>query len=345
VIPPASGGSDLLISRNVPAYDPSGPVPEATDASYDTYWWPDSTPTWLAYDLSSVPPAHRSTVLSVWYNPSFQYDHTLVGDYSYNLPHNYSLEANAAPGGGTPPSSNWVSLLSISGNQYHSRQHVLSLTGYSWLRLRITSADNNSPRLNWDLYDASSIRSDDWIFFGDSITAGSMGQDTVGGVPAFASLINASQPTHFPVEEDGGIGYLTSDDGAQHISTWLALFPGKYVGLSYGTNDANGCVNASSFYQNYVTMVQAVLAAGKIPVIPHLPWGRTSNIQNCGPALNAKIDALYQAFPQIIKGPDLWAYFQAHQSLISSDNIHPTDPGFGAYRQQWANTMLAEVYG
>jgi hypothetical protein len=36
--------------------------------------------------------------------------------------------------------------------------------------------------------------------------------------------------------------------------------------------------------------------------------------------------------------------FQSHQDLISSDNIHPTDAGFGAYRQQWANTVLTKIY-
>ena len=51
-----------------------------------------------------------------------------------------------------------------------------------------------------------------------------------------------------------------------------------------------------------------------------------------------------RAFPQIIKGPDLWAFFQNNQNLISNDNLHPTDTGFGAYRQQWANAMLTTVY-
>jgi hypothetical protein len=40
----------------------------------------------------------------------------------------------------------------------------------------------------------------------------------------------------------------------------------------------------------------------------------------------------------------LWAFFQGNQNLISNDNLHPTDAGFGAYRQQWANAMLAAVY-
>ncbi|HYT44564.1 MAG TPA: SGNH/GDSL hydrolase family protein, partial [Methylomirabilota bacterium] len=170
------------------------------------------------------------------------------------------------------------------------------------------------------------------------------GHATTGGVKAFAQLINSQTPKYFPAQESGGIGYLTSADGTKYINTWLQLFPGKYIALSYGTNDANGCVDADNFYNNYVIMIEAVLNAGKIPVIPHIPWARTANVQHCGPMLNAKIDNLYRAFPRIIKGPDLWAFFQNNQNLISNDDLHPTDMGFGAYRQQWANAMLTTVY-
>jgi len=350
--PPAiPGGSNLLISRNVPAYASSEqyPASQANDASYDTAWR-SSGPAWLAYDLSRVSAAHRSKVLLVWYNDDTgTYDHTLIGEEAYNMPQDYTIQVNPGAGGGNPPSGGWVTLVTVTGNHYHSRQHLIDMTGDNWVRINVTAIDgsvqNYDVAINMDVFDVSGGVNDDWIFFGDSITAGAMDHTTVGGVASFAQLINASASGYYPIDESGGIGYLTSSDGAAHITTWLPLFLGKYVGLSYGTNDALGCVDPNTFYQNYLTMVQAVLAAGKIPVIPHIPWGRDSNLQNCIPGLNAKIDALYQAFPQIIRGPDLWAFFQAHQSLISSDNIHPTDTGFGAYRQQWANAMLQAVYG
>ena len=66
------------------------------------------------------------------------------------------------------------------------------------------------------------------------------------------------------------------------------------------SSDANSCVSATTFYNNYVTMVKAVLAAGKIPVVPTIPWARTANIQNCGTGFVAKIQALYAAYPEIV---------------------------------------------
>lgn len=339
-----------LISRNVPAFASSGyyPASDANDNSYDTSWRSQGTPAWLAYDLSSVPISQRNKVLVVWYNETSNYDHTIIGYNAYNMPKNYTIDVNTAPGGGNPPAAGWTTLVTVKGNHYHSREHVIDTAGNNWIRINVTAVDgsvqNYDAAINLDVYDASHGVSDNWIFFGDSITAGAMGNLTIGEVKSFAQLINAQAPEYYPAQESGGIGYLTSADGAKHINTWLPLFPGKYVALSYGTNDAIGCVNPDEFYNNYVIMVQAVLNAGKTPVIPHLPWGKNANIQRCGPALNASIDSLYSAFPQIIKGPDLWTFFQNHQGLISQDTIHPNDPGFGAYRQQWAIAMLTAVY-
>jgi hypothetical protein len=340
-----------LISHNVPAFSSSAayPASNADDSSYDTTWRSQGAPAWLAYDLSSVPATKRSTILLVWYNDDTGlYDHTLIGYPAYNLPKDYTIEVNAAPGGGQAPKTGWVVKATVKNNHFHSRQHVIDMEGYNWIRMNITAIDgsveNEDASLNLDIFDARTALSDDWIFYGDSITAGAMGHQTLNGVLSFSQLINAKVPNSYPVQEAGGTGYLTSADGAKDLATWLALFPGKYVGLSYGTNDALGCVNPDTFYSNYVAMIQDVLRAGKVPLVPRIPWGKDANIQRCGPALNAQIEKLYSTFPQIIHGPDFWGFFQNQQNLISNDTIHPTDAGFAAYRQQWANTMLAEIY-
>lgn len=345
-----NGSWGPLISRFVPAFTNSvyNPATEANDDSYDSLWRSSGTPAWLAYDLSKVPAANRSKVLVVWYNESGNYDHTIINTPSYNMPQDYTIEVNAATGGGDPPENGWITKVTVRGNHYHSRQHVIDMAGYNWIRMNVTASDgytqNFDASVNMDIYDAQSALTDDWIFFGDSITELSMGHSTANGVAAFAQLINKQSPDHYPVQEAGGIGYLTSADAAKYLPTWLALFPGKYAGLSYGTNDALGCADPAIFYNTYTDLIKDVLQAGKVPLVPRIPWGRQENIQQCAPALNAQIDKLYKAFPQIIHGPDLWSYFQKHPDLISDDNIHPNEKGSGAYRQQWADTMLAQVY-
>ena len=339
-----------VISRNAPVFASAQgyPAARANDSDYATYWRSDAVPAWIAYDLSAVPPAHRARVVVVWYGGTQSYDHTVFnGGPGYNLPKDYTLEGNAAAGGGAAPSSGWVTLVSVTGNTYHSRQHVLDFSGYNWLRLNVTASDgsplNDDVALNMDVHDVSLGVEDDWIFYGDSITASAMDLSP-RGVGTFAQLIHASDPPYFPAAEDGGIPFLASYDAVKFIPTWLGIFPGHFVGLSYGSNDANGCTSVDGFYNNYVTMVQAVLDAGKIPVVPTIPWAPTANVQTCGPAFNAKIEALYAAYPQIVRGPDLWTFFSTHRELFSGGDLHPTDEGDAAYRQSWANAMLAAVY-
>jgi lysophospholipase L1-like esterase len=340
-----------LISRGAPAYASSQTYPagSADDADYGTTWM-GTIPGWIAYDLSNVPAAQRGRVIVAWFNDPMTspYDHTVVGEVAYNSLKDYTVQASAAAGGTSAPTSGWATLATVTGNHFHSRQHLVDLTGYNWVRLNITAGDgssgNTQAAFNLDVYDASSA-ADSWIFLGDSITMDGTHHEPVNGVGNFSQLINAARPSSFPAYEDGGIGGLLSTDGAKNINTWLSTFPGKYVGLSYGTNDANGCASTTTFYNNYVTMVQAVLAAGKVPIVPTIPWAKSANVQNCGPGFNSQIQALYAAYPQVVHGPDLWSYFKANQSLISGDGLHPSAAGYAGFRQQWANAMLANVYG
>jgi len=352
-----------LISRNVPAYanDTCGgqyPASLANDGSYDTQWRTCNVPTaltpmFVAYDLSSVPAASRGRVIAAWYNDpaTSSYDHNFVGilrpvGIPNDIPSTYTIEGNAAAGG-VLPSDGWVTLASVSGNSYHSRQHLLAFAGYNWLRMFVTASDgsagNQSVWLNLDVHNATGAVEDDWIFFGDSITEGGMAHSSLG-VGTWAQLIAAANPGYFPAYESGGIGGTLSADGASRIGEWLATFPGLYVGLSYGSNDAGSNVPPSTFYANYAQMVEAVLNAGKLPVIPKIPWSCNPTLIANVPALNDQITALYAAYPEIVRGPDLWAYFNGHPADISSDCIHPTDQGYIGYRQQWVNAMTSRVY-
>ena len=356
-----------VISRNVPAYtndscDGVYPASFANDASYDTQWRtcnvPTSlTPIFIAFDLSSVPAASRGRVVVAWYNDptTNSYDHNFVGilrpvGIANDIPASYTIEGNAALGGSLP-ALGWVTLASVSGNSYHSRQHVVDLTGYNWLRMNVTGSDgspgNQGVFLNLDIHNASADIDDDWIFFGDSITEAGMAHNSLaasGGSGTWAQMINAARPSYFPAYESGGIGGTLASDGASRIDTWLSIFPGSYVGLSYGSNDAGSNIDPTAFYDSYASMVQAVLGSGRIPVIPKIPWSCNATIQANGPALNQQIDALYAAYPGIVRGPDLWAYFQSHPSLLSGDCLHPTGEGYVGFRQQWVNAMLAGVY-
>jgi lysophospholipase L1-like esterase len=364
-----------VISRGVPAYtndDFSGafPASQAINGNYGDYWrcltaptgGTDSgtltTPVYLALDLSGVPAGQRGQVVLIWYNdPSTgAYNPALISNNFYNVPRDYMIDINSAAGGSLP-GSGWTTVATVSGSVYHSRQHAINMAGANWIRINVTaingSISNNNVQINVDVHDASGGNQDNLIFYGDSITQRGLDHSNLnlGSTGTLPYLIQASAATHFPIAECGGIGGYLSTDGAANISTWLPLFSGQYVGLLYGTNDANNAaVSDPTFGPNFTTkmtaMLNAVVAAGKIPVMPRsIPWGRTTNIQGNGPEINSRIASLLLAYPQTIAGPDLWSYFLANQALINAADVHPTDPdGYAAYRQQWASALAANLY-
>ena len=244
-------------------------------------------------------------------------------------------------------------LATVAGNTYHSRQHLLNFGGYNWVRINVTAAagtgQNSDVAINLDVYDASLGVQDSWIFYGDYISAGGMDHDP-RGVGTFSQLVSNLQSQYFPAEESGGNSYAQSGDGARLIHDWLAIFPGQYVALSFGTTDAdffdaNNPNLPNDFYKNYDLMVKAVLDAGKTRIVPKVPYGLSKNVQANGPRLNAQIDRLYAAYPQIVHGPDFWAFFGAHQDLISKDKLNLTPQGLAEYRQLWAAEMVSKIYG
>src|SRR5215475_5791069 len=109
--------------------------------------------------------------------------------------------------------------------------------------------------------------------------------------------------------ESGSIGGFTSTDVYNNFAKWLVLFPGEFVILPVGTNDANqGGSYLTTFAGNVDAMVKAVLAVGKIPILPHIYWGNTANLLANVPTLNGQIDAIISANPGTIAGFDAYAY-------------------------------------
>ena len=148
-----------LISRGVPAFASSeiDAVSNANDASYDSIWRGD-IPGWIAYNLSGVPAANRARVVVGWYNDPITspYDHPLVGEQAYNNLGDYTVQANPAADAASAPTTGWVTLAAVTGNRYHSRQHVVDLTGNNWIRLNITGSDgsagNDDAAINLDVH-------------------------------------------------------------------------------------------------------------------------------------------------------------------------------------------------
>jgi hypothetical protein len=322
-----------IISENVPAFasgsnlnDPKGPG-KANDLDTGTTWVSNTLPAWLAYDLSGVPADKRKNVLVAWYGPRTQ-DHlnTPTAAAFTQLPVDYTIEINTAAGG-TPPAAGWTTVATVTNNIKNSVEHLVALNGANWVRMNVTKGPNPQISIDMDVHSAPAGATDSWLFMGDSITALSFSR-------AFSNiqrLVHDLKPSYYPAAIGAGVGGTNTVSALGVIDKYLEGYPGRFVCLSYGTND-----HPKEFQME--ALVQKVLAAGKIPVIPHMPWA--TGKQEEGPMINAIIDALYVKYPQIVRGPDLWAGFTNRTDLIAAGDVHPNGQGQLELRKMWAATMV-----
>jgi lysophospholipase L1-like esterase len=322
-------GPMQLISRDVPAFASSGMAKNANDAQPNIAWSSEGLPAWLAYDVSGVPASQRQQVLLAWYCYWADYLVTTPKPEQM-LPLDYVVETNVAAGGDSPPVEGWQKVAEVTGNAKSARQHVFDLADRNWVRLTVSkSSDAAHVMIDLDLYSAPAGGSDGWLFMGDSITYMTT-QRAFSDLPA---LVEKARPGRVPLIVDGALGGTNTSTAQDIIETSLAEFAGRYVVLAYGTND-----HAPEFKME--SLVKKVLAAGKVPVVPHLPWSDQKLEE--GPLMNQAIDALYAKYPQILPGPDLWQAFENRLDFIPAGDVHPNGEGQEFLRGEWAKIISAE---
>jgi hypothetical protein len=304
----------------------------ADDDNPLTSWVPTGLPAWIAYDLSIVPVGLRQNALVVWNAlHTGTYLNTTIPTGS-DMPTAYTIEGNSAPGGtSAPPSDGWVQLAAVSNNLRNTVESPVNLAGANWVRMSITGASDPIVALDLDVFSTPNGATDAWMFLGDSITYITMGY-AFSDLP---QLVHQARPDRWPAIVNAALGGTNTQTAVAVIDSTMAGFPGRYVVLAYGTND-----DPTMFEMG--TLVQHVISAGKIPVVPTMPWSDSPTIATNGPLINAAIKALYTQYPQIVPGPDLWTAFLNRTDLIPSGDIHPNQAGQEYLRQQWA-TMMATI--
>jgi hypothetical protein len=321
-----------LISYNVPAYTGSGTnsnPAKANDGDPMTTWGPSTAPAWLAYDLSKVPVAQRQSVLVAW-NAEHAGCYLCTPAAGQAIPIDYTIEINMAASAASAPTTGWTEVARATGETHGTYQFPVSLGGANWIRTSVTksSEPGGGVAIEFDVFSTPSGATDSWLFMGDSITYMTMSYPWCD-VP---QLVHKARADRWPAMIDAAIGGTNTTTAMAVIDDTMAGFPGRYVVLAYGTNDHSNELHMEE-------LVQHVIAAGKIPVVPHMPWSDGKLTE--GPLINAQIDALYVKYPVILKGPDLWAAFLNRTDYIPSGDVHPNGPGQEYLRGLWATTMAA----
>jgi hypothetical protein len=305
---------------------------QAQDFNPSTAWGPEALPAWIAYDLSAASAEQREKVLVVWsarHAPG--YVEPTPTDYTLS-PLDYTIEINSAPGGELP-NSGWNEVVSVTDAVRTTMEHEVELAGANWIRMTVTRSSDPAGGLemDFDVVSAPHGATDSWLFMGDSITYMTMayvGNDT-------PQRVHEARADRWPFVINGAFGGTSTTTALEIIDESMRLFPGKYVVLAYGTNDHDYSFGMEE-------LAQKVIQAGKTPVIPHIPWTLAQPLDEEALVMNGVIDTLYQTYPEILPGPDLWAYFEDHTEWILPGDVHPNVEGQAELRKAWA-AMMAEV--
>lgn len=328
--PSLAVGPSPLLSLSAPRFVSAGTVTALNSGDGFAWEWnAPSAPAWMAYDLSGVPAAKRQSVLVTLLNrPTYPY--LSAGSSTVDaLPSNYTIEASSAAGGGQPPNSGWRTIATITGNTRSQPHHVVNLAASNWIRVFISSSSNGPVTACVDLFAQPNGTSDDWLFMGDSITLGGLYS---GYSRSLAGQVNAIDTARFPAIVNAAMGATSTLQAQTIIDATLAQFPGTFIALGYGTNDSPGNYRLES-------LIQKVLSAGKVPVVPRMPWSSTDPL--LGVSINAIIDQLLVEYPSVVHGPDLYAAFYGRTDLIPQGDVHPNDAGNVVLRKQWARAMTS----
>jgi lysophospholipase L1-like esterase len=284
-------------------------------------------PSWIAIEIGAGP-----TRLLLEWTSSGNHDYL---DQKYGAPVDYRIETSADSTDGE--NGTWRVAATITDNPARTRAHAIDFAGQRWVRMAVTRL--SSDVFEWGLYldeidvhDLSRGGDDVWVFFGDSITS-EVFDRAPEHQPSFAEAIAKRSPGYFPAMLGAGFGCMHHSDAVKRIDRVLALNPqAKVVVLSFGSNDWDPV----AFRRDLLETIRKVRKAGKIPVVPRVPY-RSDSRQDFPARLAAVVDEVTRE-ECLVPGPDLYAWFRAHPERLA-DGLHPDVAGSVEMIRLWAEAM------
>jgi len=333
-----------IISRNKPTRSSTGQAAMVNDGRYRWAgsWSTGGQAAWVAIHIGHGESRLLRRVLFSW-NSGPNYNYLEPTGQNNGFPTAYEIWVSSDSGDGS--NGTWTRLVNENGNRVRTRTHLLEWEGgIAWVRLNVLAG----PTVHLDeidIHDASNGSYDSWFFLGDSITAHAFDRSTAHG--SFAELIHARWGSFFPAMVDGGVGGDKTEQALARLNSALEQHPAiQFWAICLGSNNVgtgNDGWGLETFRSQLLEIVKRIQAAGRIAVIPSIPFIGRLNGQTCRverpdvPKFNAAIQELI-AQTGALPGPDLYAYFAANCGQLP-DGLHPNAEGYQAMNRLWAEAM------
>jgi acyl-CoA thioesterase I len=297
----------------------------------------EDEPSFVSIEIGAGP----ERLLLIWTDAGWTPYNVLSG----GAPTSYRIETSGDSTDGID--GTWDIAVPEKQNAVRSRGDTFPFAGKSWVRFVPTSVMDGAPSVRLDeiaVHDVSSAGaterpSDTWFFMGDSITQGGLQREF--GDDSVDAKVHEALPDYYPAVINGGIGGELTSQGIAHLTSWLdeANPDFSHVGIMYGTNDSWGNKDpvSAGFQTQLETLVDRVLAAGRVPFVATIPYS-SSMVHDTLPAWNAVIETVVteRGLPC---GPDFYTWFLEHPEDLSSDGVHPNTSGYRNMNALWAETM------
>lgn len=188
------------------------------------------------------------------------------------------------------------------------------------------------------------IPSDSLLVFGDSISVQIFGSYFPGiqvyPSPNYRQKIQATYPPNFPLVFNAAVAGSKAADGDAIVDQMLIDNPDPNIVLiNFGTNDAGNAVGTGVYSTAMQSIIAKVKAAGRVPMIPSIPYASQDPWMTNIPAYNAVVTGTLWGISGVRQGPDLNTYFQANQGELAPDGVHLTQTGLQSALNLWVTAM------
>ncbi len=191
---------------------------------------------------------------------------------------------------------------------------------------------------------------DKWVFIGDSLTVG-----MIGNGRDYRSRVKSAFNVDITVVNTSRVGKHVTEYVREIDAILRNNRDAKYFPILIGANDVRAYSDRKAQWlrSKLVTVLDKIVAAGKVPILMRLTYNRRQEGDPRGSFNTSVYDPLIRQYsPRWFNNAsnkgliDVHGWVRSHQQYLARDGVHLTGAGYRAARQELlVDVMASVVYG